>query len=131
MTIENEAKLIRRSVEQMRPGRGRKYTPALRHRIMRWLERAGQAGMSDSACSEATGVPAERFAVWRAEQAESAVPFELPLELSVEAVSKELVPIEVSPSILIAAGLVFATPRGFRVEGLTLEQAYALLREYE
>jgi len=78
MTIENEAKLIRRSVEQMRPGRGRKYTPALRHRIMRWLERAGQAGMSDSACSEATGVPAE-----------------------------------------------------FRVEGLTLEQAYALLREYE
>jgi hypothetical protein len=46
-------------------------------------------------------------------------------------VSKELVPIEVSPSILIAPGLVFATPRGFRVEGLTLEQAYALLREYE
>ncbi len=87
--------------------------------------------MNDGACSEATGVPAERFAAWRAEEAQAAVPFELPLELSVEPVSKDLVPIEVSPSIMIAPGLVFATPRGFRVEGLTLEQAFALLREYE
>jgi hypothetical protein len=59
------------------------------------------------------------------------VPFEVPLELSVEPVSKDLIPIEVPRSILMAPGLALTTPRGFRIEGLTLEQAYALLREYE
>ncbi len=134
MTLNNEAKLIRRSVEQLRPGKGRKYSPALRHRILDWVERAKNSGMLESECSEAIGVPQHRFEMWRSgERVESTamVPFELPLELSVEPVSKDLVPIEVSPSILIAPGLAFATPRGFRVEGLTLEQAFALLREYE
>jgi hypothetical protein len=138
MTLNNEAKLIRRSVEQLRPGKGRKYSPALRQRILGWVERAKEAGMLESECSEAIGVPQHRFELWReaertGEPAEGTamVPFELPLELAVEPVSKDLIPIEVSPSIMIAPGLAFSTPRGFRIEGLTLEQAFALLREYE
>jgi len=36
----------------------------------------------------------------------------------------------VPPSIELTAGVVFVTPKGYRVEGLNLEQAFALLQEY-
>jgi hypothetical protein len=46
-------------------------------------------------------------------------------------VSKALVPVEVTPSLVqLGAGLSLVTPRGFRVEGLSVEQAFALLREF-
>jgi hypothetical protein len=44
-------------------------------------------------------------------------------------VSKELVPITVPAGIELTSGVVVVTPSGCRVEGLNLEQAYALLRE--
>ena len=138
MTLNNEAKLIRRSVERITTGARPKYSPALRRRILSWVRRAKKAGMLEAHCSVTLGVPVQRFEMWRiAEQSDepasskAMVPFELPLELAVEPVSKDLVPIEVSPSIMVTPGLAFVGPRGFRIEGLTLEQAFALLREFE
>jgi len=118
-------------------GRGRKYTPALRRRIIAWVARAKGGREARDRCSEAIGVPQHRFEMWRERErerepsGEAMVPFEVPLELSVEPVSQDLVPIEVPRSILMAPGMALTTPRGFAIEGLTLEQAYALLREYE
>jgi transposase-like protein len=139
MTLNNEAKLIQRWVKQLRPGPGRKYTPALRQRILAFVEQAKGAGVSVRECSEAIGVPLDTITGWQASRSqpsaqEPIAPFETPLELAVvpEVVAKALVPVEVTPSTLqIGGGLVLVTPRGFRVEGLSLEQAFALVREFE
>lgn len=138
MTVASEEKLIRRWVDQLRPfGRGRTYTPKLRERILAFVELAKAAGISESDCCKSIGVSPTSIAAWRraARQAEtpkaSEPPFEVPLELSVEPMSKELVPIEVTPSpVQLGGGLSLVTPRGFRVEGLSLEQAFALVREF-
>jgi transposase-like protein len=127
MTLSDEAKQLRMEVARLRPGRGRKYTPALRRRIVAWVERAKESGMLETDCSHALGVPQHRFEMWREYQerdtkkAEAGTPKE----------SLALVPVEASPAIHITAGLTFVSPRGTRVEGLTLEQAFVLVREFE
>lgn len=127
MRLNEEAKQIRIEVARLRPGRGRKYTRALRRRILVWVENAKQSGMNESDCAEALGIPMHRFEGWReSERREANAP---PREDDSPPVA--LVPVE-SPSLIPAGvGLVFVGPRGCRVEGLTLEQAFALLREFE
>ena len=132
MSLANEEKLLRRWVEQQqRPvGRGHGYTPALRSRIVEFVKLAKEAGMNERDCCKAIGISRQSLVKWRREQ-QLEEPFETPLELSVEPVSKELVPIEVTPSpVQLGGGLSLVTPRGFRVEGLSLEQAFALVREF-
>ena len=92
--------------------------------------------MNERDCCEAIGVSRQSLAKWRRD-VERAAPaatepqFEVPLELSAQPLSKELVPIEVTPSpVQLGAGLSLVSPRGFRVEGLSLEQAFSLLREF-
>ena len=140
MNVASEEKLIRRWIGQARPfGRGGSYTPRLRRRIVEFVDLAKAAGMSEAACCKSIGVSPTSIATWRraARQAESSeepepsVPFDVPLELSTEPISKDLVPIEVTPSpIQLGGGLSLVTPRGYRVEGLSLEQAFALVREF-
>jgi len=139
MNVASEERLIRRWVDQLRPfGRGRTYTPRLRERIIKFVELAKAAGINEADCCKSIGVSPTSVRSWRRAEdrelpPEAAVepPFEVPLELSVEPLSKELVPIEVTPSpIQLGGGLSLVTPRGFRVEGLSLEQAFALVREF-
>jgi transposase-like protein len=138
MNVASEEKLIRRWVDQLRPfGRGRTYTPRLRERILAFVELAKAAGISEADCCKSIGVSPTSISTWRraARQPETPKdpdpPFDVPLELSVEPLSKALVPVEVTPSpIQLGAGLSLVSPRGFRVEGLSLEQAFALLREF-
>lgn len=95
--------------------------------------------MREAECGRELGLAASYFTAWRhaigatetvSESVKEMVPFTLPLEMLVEPVSRELVPIEMPASIQVGTGLVFVTPSGYRVEGLNLEQAYALLREF-
>lgn len=135
MTVSNEAKLIRRWIEQERPGRGRKYSRALRQRILAFVEDSKRAGMSVREISEAIGVSRDTIVGWRSTEptttSEGTVPFEVPLELAVEPVSKALVPVEVTPStVQLGGALALVTPSGYRVEGLSLEQAFALVQEF-
>jgi transposase-like protein len=139
MNVVSEERLIRRWVDQLRPfGRGRTYTPKLRERIIKFVELAKAAGINEADCCKSIGVSPTSVRSWRRSEdrelpPEAAVdaPFETPLELSVEPLSKELVPIEVTPSPLqLGGGLSLVTPRGIRIEGLSLEQAFALLREF-
>lgn len=134
MTLSNEAKLIRRWIEQERPGRGRKYTPALRRRILAFVDESKRSRMSVREISEAIGVARDTIVGWLREPAmlseAPTVPLEVPLDLAVESVSKALVPVEVTPStVQLGAGVALVTPSGFRLEGLSLEQAFALVRE--
>lgn len=57
-------------------------------------------------------------------------PFDLPMDWRVEPISRELVPIEIPAGIELTSGVAVVSPQGYRVEGLNLEQAYALLREF-
>ncbi len=141
MTVANEIKLLRRWIKQQRPfGRGRTYSPALRHRILAFVDLATAAGMGKHECCEAIGVSRKAVAAWRrAEPSDttsdvSDESMEVLPEVSVEPVSRALVPVEITPSpssIRLGGGLSLVTPRGFRVEGISLEQAFALLREFE
>ena len=45
MTLTKEASEIRSEVEALRKGRGRKYSKAMRERVLLWLERAEESGM--------------------------------------------------------------------------------------
>ena len=139
MNVASEERLIRRWVDQLRPfGRGRTYTPRLRERIIRFVELAKAAGINEADCCKSIGVSPTSVRSWRRAEdrerpPEAALkpPFETQLEISVEPLSKELVPVEVTPSpIQLGGGLSLVTSRGIRVEGLSLEQAFALLREF-
>jgi len=127
MTLSDEAKQLRIEVARLRPGRGRKYTPALRRRIVAWVERAKQSGMLETDCSHALGVPMHRFEMWREYERRDAKKHEDPTPEEPVA----LVPVETPATIHMTAGLTFVSPGGSRIEGLTLEQAFALLREFE
>jgi hypothetical protein len=129
MTIQNEAKKIRRSIPRLKAGEKRRFTPKLRARILDWIDRAKADGLRDADCSRLLGIAATQFNAWRS-SSQAIVPFELPMDWRVEPITRDLVPIQIPAGIELTSGVVVVSPRGFRVEGLNLEQAYALLREF-
>lgn len=135
MTLVGEEKLLRRWVEQQRPfGRGRTYSEALRRRIVAFLDAAKAAGKSEVECCKVLGVSPTSVSAWRRAGLGEVcdVPFGDPDEAPAQPATKALVPVEVTPSpVQLGGGLSLVTPGGFRVEGLSLEQAFALLREFE
>ena len=129
MTLANEEKLLRRWVEEQRPfGRGHTYTPSLRRRILMFVDLARAAGISERESCKTIGVSPTSVASWRRTEPTTIEPAD---EIPIDRAPKALVPVEVSASsVQIASGVSFVTPRGFRVDGLSLEQAAALLREF-
>jgi len=119
MTILEETKQIRNDVAKLRPDKRRRYPDELRRRILGWVARAMAAGQLESECSKAIGVKAWRFTMWRRLEASAARADGEPLAL---------VPIEV-PSQPMGSVISLIAPSGYRVEGLSLEQVAALLRE--
>jgi hypothetical protein len=116
MKLSDETKQLRAEVAALHPGRGRKYPAELRWRILGWVDRELAAGSHEAACGLALGIPSHRFEEWRRRERER----------DADAVSATLVPVEVSGAL--AAPLTLTTPSGFRIEGLTLADAIAILR---
>jgi transposase len=116
MTILEEAKQIRSEVAKLRPDTRRRYPDELRRRILDWVQRAAAEGMYDPACGRAIGVTAFRFTDWRRAE-----------ERASRSGSLALVPVE-APMLTTSSGLTLVSPSGHRLEGLSLEQAVALLR---
>jgi hypothetical protein len=129
MTTQDEAKKIRRSIPKLKPGQKRRFRPELRARILSWIDRAKAEGLRDADCSRLLGVAATQFNAWRPSSLPEP-PFELPMDWRVEPISRDLVPIQIPAGIELTSGVAVISPRGYRVEGLNLEQAYALLREF-
>ena len=129
MSIQAEAKQIRRSIPTLKPGRKRRFSPKLRARIVSWVDRAKAEGLRDADCSRLLGLAVTQFNSWRS-TSEAVVPFELPMDWRIEPLSRDLVPIQIPAGIELTSGVTVISPRGFRVEGLNLEQAYALLCEF-
>jgi hypothetical protein len=128
MTIDEEGKQLRNEITKLRPDKRRRYGAALRARILAWVDRAGASGIDEVECSRRLGVKTWRFIMWRRrvdliaerQQVEQAPP--------VEHAPLALVPVEV-PALLSASGITLVAPSGYRIEGLALDQAAALLRE--
>jgi hypothetical protein len=123
MTINAEGRQLRNEISKLRPDKRRRYNPALQERILDWVKRATEGGMWPSECGKALGIKAWRFTYWqqvRERRAAAAAAEETPLAL---------VPIDTPSYASPVAGLTVTTPSGHRVDGLTLEQVVALLRE--
>jgi hypothetical protein len=119
MTIADEGKQLRTEIAKLRPDKRRRYSAALRARILDWVDRAVAAGMLETECSKALCVKTWRFIMWRRSDERA---------LKTESESLALVPIE-APLLPVASGLSLVAPSGYRIEGLALDQIVALLRE--
>jgi hypothetical protein len=119
MTLLDETKQLRNDVAKLRPDKRRRYPDELRRRILSWVDRGTDAGQLESECAKAIGVKTWRFTMWRRMEAREATPAREPLAL---------VQIE-APALPMSSALCLVGPSGYRVEGLTLDQVAALLRE--
>jgi hypothetical protein len=130
MTFNEEAKQIRAEVSALNPGRGRKYTKALRDRVLSYMENARDVGVLDTEASKLCGVSLTRIDSWRKAERELAENY-VPPPVAPRATSETaLVPVTVRDDFPFGPMISFATPSGYRVEGLTLDQALGLLRAF-
>src|SRR5262245_26151143 len=124
MTIIDEGKQIRSEAGRLRPDRRRRYPPELRRRVLEWVERAVAAGVTQTDCGRVLGIKTWRFHCWRAE------PELIAIKETRDDVA--LVPISIVASGASATGatmLSLTAPSGHRIDGLTLPQVLAVLRE--
>jgi hypothetical protein len=130
MTLNEEAKQIRAEVAALNPGRGRKYTKALRERVLTYMERAREDGMFETEASKAVGVPLARIDAWRSAEREHAANY-VPAPVAPRATNETaLMPVAVRDEWPFGPTIAFSTPSGYRVEGLSLDQALGLLRAF-
>ena len=136
MTISHEARKLRSEVVALGEGTGRKYSVDLRRRILSWVDRAVAAGWCARRCGKDIDVPHHRFDLWREYEKRPAdwAPRPTSKSSNVSKVTEPagnslaLVPLTIcTTSAMSTATLI--TPNGYRVEGLTIEQLAALLRE--
>lgn len=145
MTLHDEGKQIRSEVSNLRPDKRRRYPMDLRRRILDWVARAKAAGKLESECGHALGVKTWRLRSWRKAalpaaatgkdmQTIAATPAlevaDAPmLEVADASAHDSLALVRIDVPELLPSGLSIVAPSGYRVEGLSLEQAVTLLRE--
>lgn len=147
MTPFDEGKSLYREILKLRPDKRRRYPADLRRRILSWVDRATDAGAQEQACAKTLGMKTWRFTVWRrwdarvaaqeaqqAREAQEARDAQEELDEQnarddgVESEPLALVPIEIQ-ALQSMSGPMVVTPSGYRIEGLSLAQVVALLRE--
>jgi transposase-like protein len=109
--MDHELKALRRELGRRESGPGRRYAPELRARLAAWMAERRRSGASVATVAAELSLP-EHTVRWLWPSAVSTERL-LPVSVVVEA-EAELVRV--------------SSPSGFVVEGLTLEQAAALLR---
>jgi hypothetical protein len=129
MTLSKEANEIRSEVQALRKGPGRKYSKALRQRVLTWMKRAVDEGMREVEWMEALGIPLQRLLAWREEEQRIAATVVPKPEIPRPTGSTALVPVAIRDDDFPFGPVIsFSAPGGYRIEGLTLEQAIGLLR---
>ena len=129
MTLRQEASEIRSEVQALRKGPGRKYTKAFRERVLSWIRRAVEDGMWECDWMEALGIPLPKLIAWRDEERRTAATV-VPAPVIPRATElTAFVPIAIRDDDMpFGPTIAFSVPGGYRIEGLTLEQAIGLLR---
>jgi hypothetical protein len=112
MTLVEEAHRLRLEVARLRSDRARRYPLALRQAVLDWVERAKHAGMSEGQCSADLGIPTKRFERWRGGRR----------------IARRAAVVRVAVQEPSPAAVSFVTPSGYRIEGITIEQAVAMIR---
>ncbi len=131
MTLNEEAKQIRAEVTALNPGRGRKYSKALRERVLAWSERAREEGIFEIEASQMIGVPLTRIETWRVAERHLAETYVPPPRAPRATENTALVPVMIRDELPFGPPPIgFSTPSGYRVDGLTLDQALGLLRAF-
>ena len=114
---DHEAHLLRREVLACERGRGKRYPEALGRRLRRWIRRRAVSGVSLREIAAEVGLSAETVRRWNEEAATA---------------STALVRVEVDERFGAEPAtrhpLALVSPAGYRLEGLTVEQAAAILR---
>lgn len=129
MSLSKEAIEIRSEVQSLRKGPGRKYSKALRQRVLSWMKRALDEGWREVECMEALGIPLQRLLKWREEEQYIAATVVPPPVIPRPSESTALVPVAIRGDDLPFGPMIsFSAPGGYRIEGLTLDQAIGLLR---
>ncbi len=129
MSLSREASEIRSEVQSLRQGPGRKYSRALRERVLAWLKRAEAEGLYEPDWLQ-LGIPLQRLIAWRDEERRNSATVVPAPVVPRPTESTALVPVAVHDSELLpfGPGLSFSAPGGYTIGGLTLEQAIGLLR---
>jgi hypothetical protein len=128
MTLSEEAKEIRSEVARLRPKRGRKYKREFRQRVVDWYARAQESGMLASDCMHAVGLSIVLIEKWRDAERRIAATMVPSPEVPRPSASTALVPVVMRDDLPFGPMIAFSAPGGYRIEGLTLEQAIGLLR---
>ena len=113
--MDRELHDLRRELARFERGPGRWYPPTLRERITIWTRRRRGAGISWHKLADELGMSWRTLVRWTS-------PRRAPRP------SPALVPVEVIGEHSDRS-LALVTPRGFRIEGVTLADAIALVRE--
>ena len=108
--MDRELAALRRELARHEGGRGRRYAPALRSRLIAWVARGRQRGLSASAIAAQLSLPAQTVARWAA----------------TEKPATRMVAVKVVEHAPRTVRVV--SPSGFAVDGLTMQEAAALLR---
>ena len=106
-----ELRDLRRELSALERGPGKRYPAALRVRISSWARRELERGRSLRTIADALALHRETLRSWLTDATPSA----------------PLVPVEVVTDRDAARSFTLISPAGFRVEGLALDDAAALL----
>ena len=128
MSLSKEANQIRIEVQGLRKGPGRKYSKELRRRVVSWMKRARDEGMREVECMEALGIPLQRLEAWREQEQRIAATIVPEPVIPRPTPSTALVPVSFDPDLPFGPMITFCAPSGYRIDGLTLDQAIGLLR---
>lgn len=128
MTLSEEANAIRGEVQSLRKGPGRKYSKALRKRVLSWLKHAEEEGLYEPEWLQ-LGIPIPRLMAWRDEERRIAATVVPEPVIPRPTETTALVPVAVRDEMSPFGPMIsFSAPGGYTISGLTLDQAIGLLR---
>lgn len=111
---DQELRDLRRELAAVERGPGRYYPDALRVRVARWARRQLDDGAALMVIAAELGLRRDTLRQW------TTVPK--------PAATTAMVPVEIVADALRSAHVSVVSPNGFRIDGLTLDEAVAVLR---
>jgi len=118
--MDGEAVILRREIGRHERGRGKRYDVALKRRVQAWISRRRHAGASLASIGAEVGLCLETVRRWL--RADLASPGKRLARRSA------LVPVRVVDEPRAVRTVSVVSPSGFRVDGLALAEAAAMLR---